>query len=88
MLYCILVSLRLSFQYYAHRAKMAIVDREKDIEAMNRTALKIAREVADDTGTLMAGNICNTTLYNPDNPEWKKTVANMFKVNYKLFARL
>ncbi|XP_072036076.1 betaine--homocysteine S-methyltransferase 1-like [Amphiura filiformis] len=69
----------LAFTYYAHRAKLEIIDREKDIEKLNRTALTIAREVANDTGKLMAGNICNTTLYNPQDPEWKQRVALMFK---------
>ena len=29
----------------------------------------MAREVADETGTLMGGNICNTGIYDPENPE-------------------
>ena len=67
-------------QYYAHRAKLEVIDREKDIEKMNRDALRIAREVADNTGTLMAGNICNTTVYNPNDPEWKEKAVAIFKV--------
>ncbi|XP_070568428.1 betaine--homocysteine S-methyltransferase 1-like isoform X1 [Ptychodera flava] len=45
---------------------------------MNRTALKMAREVADETGTLMAGNICNTNVYRPDNEKRKNETMNMF----------
>ena len=74
-----------SQQYYAHRAKLAVIDREKDIEKINRQALKLAREVANSTGTLMTGNICNTTLYNPNDPEWKQQVAPMFKVLMFMF---
>ena len=48
---------------------------------MNRTALRLAKEVAEETGTLMAGNICNTTAYDPDDPETHKQVTSMFKVN-------
>jgi betaine-homocysteine S-methyltransferase len=32
---------------------------------MNQTALAIARRVANDTGTLFAGDICNTNIYDP-----------------------
>lgn len=69
----------LAFTYYAHRAKLEVIDREKDIEKMNRDALRIAREVADSTGTLMAGNICNTTVYNPNDPGWKEKAVAIFK---------
>ena len=68
-------------QYYAHRAKLAVIDREKDIEKLNREALRIAREVADKTGTLMAGNISNSTAYNPADKEWKQKITAMFKVS-------
>ena len=69
-----------NLQYYAHRAKLAVIDREKDVEKLNREALRTAREVADNTGTLMAGNISNTTVYNPEDRDWKQKVTAMFKV--------
>ncbi|XP_071955581.1 betaine--homocysteine S-methyltransferase 1-like [Antedon mediterranea] len=53
----------LAFTYYAHREKMRLIGREDVIVEANKTALRLAREVADETGTLMAGNVCNTTLY-------------------------
>src|SRR5437763_15607488 len=54
-----------AFTYYAHREKMKIIGREHDLERINRQALAIAKTVADDTGTLLAGNICNTSIYDP-----------------------
>lgn len=69
----------LAFTYYAHREKMALIGREVELEKINRTALKIAREVADATGTLMAGNICNSTVYKADDPSTHAIVAGMFK---------
>ena len=36
---------------------------------MNQAALKIASEVAKESGTLFAGNICNSGAYDPDNKE-------------------
>ena len=55
---------QLAFTYYAHREKLKVIGREKDLEKLNRSALKIAREVAAETGALFAGNICNTGVYN------------------------
>ena len=52
--------------YYAHREKLRQIGREDELEAMNRRALALARGVARETGTLMAGNICNTNIYAPD----------------------
>src|SRR5256884_628044 len=55
-----------AFTYYAHRVKLKIVGREKDLAKINRTALAIARKVARATGTLLAGDICNTSIYGID----------------------
>jgi len=60
--------------YYAHREKMRLVGREEELEPMNRQAIRIAKEVAAETGTLAAGNICNTNIYDPNDPE---TVAKV-----------
>ena len=55
-----------AFTYYGHREKMRQIGREDDLEPLNRNALTIAREVADEGGALVAGNICNTWVYDPD----------------------
>src|SRR5882724_6069490 len=52
-----------AFTYYAHREKLRIVGREAQLEAMNRQALRIAKAVADESGTLLAGDICNTNVF-------------------------
>ena len=67
-----------AFTYYGHREKLRLIGREKDLEPMNRMALKIAKKVARDTGTLFAGNICNTTAYIPDDKATHKAVRKMF----------
>src|SRR5881397_86069 len=36
-----------AFTYYAHREKLRMIDREADLERINRDALAIAKEVAD-----------------------------------------
>ena len=67
-----------AFTYYGHRAKLRLIGREKDLEPMNRQALAIARKVARSTGTLLAGNICNTTTYVPDDKATHKAARKMF----------
>ncbi|MGH7126623.1 MAG: homocysteine S-methyltransferase family protein [Stellaceae bacterium] len=67
-----------AFTYYGHRAKLRLIGREKDLAPMNRAALKIAKKVARATGTLLAGNICNTTTYLPDDPATHKASRKMF----------
>ncbi|HWD73906.1 MAG TPA: homocysteine S-methyltransferase family protein [Solirubrobacteraceae bacterium] len=66
-----------AFTYYAHREKMRIVGKEHLIEPLNRDALRIAREVADDTGSLAAGDICNTNAFYPD-ADTRRQVREMF----------
>jgi len=58
----------LALTYYAHRDKMKVVGRERDVEQLNRQAVRLARKVARETGTLLAGNICNTWLYDAKDP--------------------
>ncbi|MEO8686934.1 MAG: homocysteine S-methyltransferase family protein [Solirubrobacteraceae bacterium] len=52
--------------YYAHRDKLKDVGRGDDLEAMNRQAVRIANEIAAEAGALVAGNICNTWSYDPE----------------------
>jgi len=55
--------------YYAHREKLKDVGRADDLEAMNRQAVRIANEIAAEGGALVAGNICNTWSFDPEDPE-------------------
>jgi betaine-homocysteine S-methyltransferase len=68
-----------AFTYYAHREKLRVVGREGDLEALNRQALELAKTVADETGTLFAGDICNTNVYEPDDRESEREVRAMFE---------
>ncbi len=68
-----------AFTYYAHRQKLRMIGREQDLERMNRAALTIAKKVARETGTLFAGDICNTNIYDPSDPKSHKAVRAMFE---------
>ncbi len=63
---------------------MQVAGRTVDTEALNRKALKLAREVADATGTLMAGNICNTVSWGDGSQEKREFVRSIFKVSLPL----
>jgi betaine-homocysteine S-methyltransferase len=66
-----------AFTYYAHREKLRLVGLEDRLEPMNREALAIARGVARETKTMLAGNICNTNVYGSDAAS-RATVRAMF----------
>jgi betaine-homocysteine S-methyltransferase len=68
-----------AFTYYAHREKLRIIGREDDLEAINRQALQIAGDVAKESDALFAGDICNTNVYDPDDPESVRSVRAMFE---------
>ena len=66
-----------AFTYYGHREKLRLIGKEDLLEPLNRGALEIARRVARDTGTLLAGDICNTNLY-VDEPGALSAIRAMF----------
>src|SRR5438132_13144205 len=66
--------------YYAHREKLKDVGRENDLERMNRQAVRLANEVAREGDALVAGNICNTWAFDPDNvKETSRVVRAMYE---------
>ena len=67
-----------AFTYYAHREKLRMIDKEHLLEEMNRQALALAKEVADETGTLLAGDICNTNVF-VDEADSRAAVRAMFE---------
>ncbi|HET7305566.1 MAG TPA: homocysteine S-methyltransferase family protein [Segeticoccus sp.] len=64
--------------YYAHREKLRVVGRDGQLEEMNRTALELARDVADRTGALLAGNVCNTNVFDPGDTATHDAARRMF----------
>lgn len=68
-----------AFTYYAHRNKMRVVDREPDLEKLNRQAIRLAKEVAQEGEAMVAGNISNTWVYDPEDEESHHTVREMYE---------
>lgn len=68
-----------AFTYNGHREKMRVIGKEDLLEPLNRAALQIAREVADaQPGNLMAGNISNSNIWDPADPQRHTEVRDMF----------
>jgi betaine-homocysteine S-methyltransferase len=64
--------------YYAHREKLRVIGREGDLERINRRALEIAKAVAQESGALFAGDICNTNVFDPADATSRNAVRAMF----------
>ena len=71
-----------AFTYNGHREKMKIIGKEKLLEPLNRSALKIAKKVATspigNEPNLMAGNISNSNIWNDKEPKTHIEVEKMF----------
>jgi betaine-homocysteine S-methyltransferase len=68
-----------AFTYYAHREKLRLIGKEDALEEINRQALQIAAEVARESDSLLAGDICNTNVYDAGDPQSAATVRAMFE---------
>ena len=68
-----------AFTYYGHREKLKVIGKEAILEPLNRQALQIAKEVADESGALLAGDLSNTNVYDPDDPESLRFVRRAFE---------
>src|SRR5438309_5076946 len=67
-----------AFTYYGHREKLRIIGKEDQLEPLNKGALHIARKVADETDTLLAGDLSNTNVYVGDDASGR-VVRTMFE---------
>src|ERR1700704_4567011 len=63
--------------FYASRDKLATVGLENQLEELNRSAVRIARDVAGDR-CLVAGNLSLTWMYEPDSPSAADRVRKTF----------
>ncbi len=63
--------------FYASRDKLATVGLEDRLEELNRSAVRVAREVAGDQ-CLVAGNLSLTWMYEPESPSAADRVRKTF----------
>ncbi len=70
-----------AFTYYGHREKLRLIGKEDKLEPLQRNALRIAKSVAAEAvgePPLVAGNICNTNVWDPSDPATDTEVRAMF----------
>ena len=70
-----------AFTYYGHREKLRLIGKEDLLEPLNRQAVRLAHEVAAEFPAdppLVAGNLANTNLYEPDDRAITAQVRGMF----------
>jgi betaine-homocysteine S-methyltransferase len=67
-----------AFTYYGHREKLRMIGKEDLLEPLNRQALAIAKEVASESEALVAGDVANTNIFEPDEKS-RDTVRAMFE---------
>ena len=71
-----------AFTYNGHREKLRLIGKEELLEPLNRSALQVAKTVAaefPDDPPLVAGNISNTNVFDPDDEGSKREVRGMFE---------
>ncbi|MFC5711949.1 homocysteine S-methyltransferase family protein [Thalassorhabdus alkalitolerans] len=71
----------LAFTYNAHREKMRIIGKEHLHEPLNRSAIRLAKEVAKEHPTeeaLVAGNISNTNIFDSKDADSAEEVRSIF----------
>jgi betaine-homocysteine S-methyltransferase len=68
-----------AFTYYGHREKLKVIGKEAILEPLNRQALALAREVADESGCLLAGNLSNTNIYEPEDQGTHRLIRRAFE---------
>jgi len=71
-----------AFTYYGHREKLKIIGKEDKLEALQKNALKIAKDTANefpDLDLLIAGNVANTCVYDPNDNSTIEECRKMFE---------
>jgi len=75
----------LAFTYNGHREKMRLIDQEHLLEPLNRAAMTIARQAADEQRVAqgrdiyVAGNISNSNIFDPADESSKIAVRQMYR---------
>ena len=72
--------------YYAHEEKLKHIGKAGALAEINASAVRIAREVADEYDCLVAGNLANTWVYDPKDPGTHTETRRQFdqQIEYQL----
>jgi betaine-homocysteine S-methyltransferase len=69
--------------YYAHKEKLKDIGTEGYLKEINSNAVRIAREVADEYGIIVAGNLSNTWVFDPSDASTYKETRRQFDEQIK-----
>ncbi len=70
-----------AFTYYGHREKLRLIGKEDKLEPLQKNALALAHAAAaefPEQAPLVAGNICNTNVFQPGDAASAREVRGMF----------
>jgi betaine-homocysteine S-methyltransferase len=71
-----------AFTYYGHREKLRIIGKEHLLESLQRNALQIAKDAAnefDDLNLMVCGDVANTNIYDPNDKSTLKECQKMYE---------
>ena len=71
-----------AFTYYGHREKLRIIGKENLLESLQKNALKIAKDARNefkDLDLMVAGNVANTNVYDPNDKKSNIECQKMFE---------
>ena len=71
-----------AFTYYGHREKLRIIGKENLLESLQKNALKIAKDARNEFKNLdlmVAGNVANTNVYDPNDKKSNVECQKMFE---------
>ena len=72
--------------YYAHEEKLKDIGMPDALQEINKNAVLIARGVADEYGIMVAGNLCNTWVFNPNDTSTESKTKRQFddQIKYQI----
>ena len=71
-----------AFTYYGHREKLRIIGKEHLLEELQKNALEIAKNAANefkDLDLMVCGDVANTNIYDPKDPSTLKQCQKMYE---------
>ena len=71
-----------AFTYYGHREKLRLIGKEDLLEPLQKNALKIAKDAANEFPELdlmIAGDVANTNIYDPSDSKSIVEVEKMYE---------
>ena len=71
-----------AFTYYGHREKLRLIGKENLLEPLQKNALKIAKEAANefkDLDLMVCGDVSNTNIYDPNDKNSHKECQKMYE---------